>query len=116
MGVIMDLIHTFTDMKKLNKLQETVQEEMDKLDKDGKLPAELKEAATALKNTSSTTASKDGGNNVEATVEPLKNFVTVLEKYENLFPDNIKSIVDKFETVTKDLGGIADRMDHLGSK
>lgn len=106
MGMIMDVIHSLGDMKKLSKLQEAISTEIDALDKEGKLPAELKNAYEALKNTSS----KAGGS-VEDSVKPLKDFVAELEKYENLFPDTVKNIVAKFEEVTKDLENIAADVD-----
>lgn len=106
MGMIMDVIHSLGDMSKLGKLTNSIQTEMDALDKEGKLPAELKTAYEKLK--SGTSAA---GSNVEASVEPLKEFVTELEKYESLFPDSVKNIVAKFEEVTKDLEGIAEDID-----
>lgn len=110
MGMIMDLVHSLTDMKKLAKLQDTIEEELNKLDAEGKLPADLKAAFEKLKN------QKSEGGSTEDAVEPLKEFVTELEKHEDIFPDNIKAVVSKFESVTEDLEGIAERVDSLNKK
>lgn len=110
MGMIMDLIHSLTDMKKLSSLQETIEKEIESLDAEGKLPEELKKAYETLKN------AKSAGGSVEDSLEPLKNFVAELEKHEDLFPENIKSVVSKFESVTENLEGIAERVDELGKK
>lgn len=106
MGMIMDVIHSLGDMGKLGKLTNTIQEEIEKLDSEGKLPAELKTAFESLKNSKGS-----GDGSVESTLEPLKNFVAELEKYENLFPDTVKNIVAKFEEVTKDLENVAEDVD-----
>lgn len=112
MGMIMDVIHSLGDMGKLGKLTDAIQTEMDALDKEGKLPAELKNAYEGLKNT---TNNATGG--IEEAIKPLETFVSELEKYENIFPESVKSIVTKFEDVTKDLEGItADIEKKTGSK
>lgn len=92
-------------MKKLAGLQDAIEGEIKQLDADGKLPAELKTAFEALQN------AKSEGGNVEDALKPLQEFVAVLDKYENLFPENIKNIVSKFEGVEKDLEGIAANFD-----
>lgn len=103
MGMLMDVIKSFSDMKKLGKLVDVIDEEMKKLEADGKLPAELKTAFEAVKNVKG-----DGKSTTpDQAIKPLEDFAAQLEKYENLFPENIKSIVDKFESVTKDLEGVA---------
>lgn len=112
MGMIIDAIKSLSDMSKLSKLQSAIEEEINTLEKDGKLPAELKTAFEELKNSSN----NKGDGTVESTVEPLKKFAAELEKYENLFPDNIKNVVSKFEGVTEDLEGIAGRVDSLTKK
>lgn len=110
MGMILDVIKTFSDMHQLSKLTDAIEEEINKLEKEGKLPAELKEAFNALKN------STNNGGNVESAVEPLKKFASEMEKYESLFPDNVKSIVSKFETVTESLESVAKDIDTKTSK
>lgn len=112
MGMVIDAIKSLSDMHQLAKYQDAIQEEIEALDKDGKLPAELKTAFEELKNSSN----NKGDGSVESTVEPLKKFAAELEKYENLFPENIKNMVSKFENVTEDLEGIAGRVDSLTKK
>lgn len=112
MGMVVDVIKSLSDMHQLSKIQDAIEEEINELDKEGKLPAELKTAFEELKNSSK----EKGDGSTESAIEPLKKFVTELEKYENLFPDNIKKMVSKFENVTEDLEGIADRVDSLNKK
>lgn len=112
MGMIIDAIKSLSDMSKLSKIQDAIEEEINTLEKDGKLPAELKTAFEELK----AAGSNKGDGTVESTVEPLKKFAAELEKYENLFPENIKNMVSKFESVTEDLEGIAGRVDALNKK
>lgn len=112
MGMVIDAIKSLSDMHELAKLQDSIQAEIEALDKEGKLPEELKKAFDELKSSSNS----KGDGSVESTVEPLEKFATVLEKYENLFPDNIKKAVEKFENVTEDLEGIAGRVDKLTKK
>lgn len=110
MGMLMDMIKTFADMKKLSSLEDAIDGEIKQLEADGKLPDELKTAYEALKN-----AKSDGGS-VEDAMKPLQEFVTVLEKYEDMMPDNIKNIISKFEGVEKDLEGIAENIDSVTKK
>lgn len=107
MGMIMDMVKSLADMKKLAGLQDAIEQEMNTLDQEGKLPDELKNAFESLKNT------KSEGGSVEDSLKPLQEFITVLEKYEDMFPDNIKNVVSKFEGVEKDLEGIASHFDNL---
>lgn len=106
MGMIMDVVKSLSDMHALSKLTDAIEEEINKLDKEGKCPEELKTAFEALKNTKGAT-----GGSVESTVEPLKKFAAEMEKYESLFPDNVKSIVSKFESVTADIESVAKDVD-----
>lgn len=108
MGMIMDVIKSLSDMHQLSKLTDSIEEEINKLEKEGKLPAELKTAFEALKNGTSGSDS----NNIEAAVEPLKKFAEEMEKYENLFPDNVKSIVSKFESITSDIEGVSKDLEN----
>lgn len=110
MGMVFDLIHSLTDMKELSKYQDAIEKEITELEKSGKLPAELKTAYETLKNSKST------GGSTEDSMIPLQEFAKVLEKYEDLFPDSIKKIVGKFEGVTNDLEGIAERVDKMSKK
>lgn len=105
MGMIMDLVKSLADMKKLSSLTEAIEGEMNTLESEGKLPDELKNAFQALKD------AKSNGGNVEDSLKPLQDFVAMLEKYEDLFPENIKNIVAKVEGVEKDLEGIANNID-----
>lgn len=107
MGMLMDTVKTLVDMKKLSGLQEAIDGEIKQLEADGKLPDELKTAYEALKNTKS-----QAGGSVEDSLKPLQEFVALLDKYEDLFPENIKNIVSKFEGVEKDLEGIAKDFDN----
>lgn len=107
MGMIMDMIKTLADMKKLSGLTDAIEGEINTLESEGKLPDELKTAFEALKN------AKSSGGNVEDSLKPLQDFVAVLEKYEDMFPENIKNIVTKFEGVEKDLEGIAENIDSV---
>lgn len=107
MGLLIDAVKTFADMKKLSSLQEAIDGEIKQLEADGKLPDELKTAYEALKNTKS-----QAGGSVEDSLKPLQEFVALLDKYEDLFPENIKNIVSKFEGVEKDLEGIAKDFDN----
>lgn len=111
MGVFMDLIHEVSDMHKLSKMTDTIEGEINNLQAAGKLPDELKTAFENLKNTKTV----EGGT-AEDAVKPLQEFGTVLEKYENLFPENVQAIVTKFQEVTKDVEGIAGNFDNLGKK
>lgn len=111
MGMIMDVIKSFSDMKKLASLTDAIEGEINTLEKEGKLPAELKTAFQALKDSKGAS-----GGSVEDSLKPLETFVAELEKYENLFPENIKNIVDKFESITKDLEGVAGDIDKKTSK
>lgn len=106
MGMIMDMLRTLKDMKQLGKLEGAIEGEINTLEQEGKLPADLKQAFEDLKNV------KNDGGNVEAAMEPMKNFVAKLEQYEDLFPDNIKNVVSKFEGVADDLEEIAEDIDH----
>lgn len=105
MGMIMDMIHSLKDMKQLASLEGAIEGEINTLEQEGKLPDDLKSSFEALKN------AKNEGGNVESSLEPLKNFVAELEKHEDLFPDNIKNVVAKFENITQDLEGIAGDID-----
>lgn len=111
MGLLVDGIKTLVDMKKLSGLQEAIDGEIKQLEADGKLPEELKTAYEALKNTKS-----ENGGSVEDSLKPLQEFLAILEKYEDLFPENIKNIVSKMEGVEKDLEGIAGDFDNLNKK
>lgn len=102
MGKLLDMVKTLADMKKLAGLQDAIEGEIKQLDADGKLPAELKTAFEALQNGKS-----QAGGSVEDALKPLQEFVALLDKYEDLFPENIKNIITKFEGVEKDLEGIA---------
>lgn len=106
MGMLIDMVKSLADMKKLAGLQEAIEGEIKQLDSEGKLPAELKTAFEALQNTK-----QQSGGNVEDSLKPLQEFVAVLEKYEDLFPENIKNVISKFEGVEKDLEGIAGDID-----
>lgn len=108
MGALIDTVKTLVDMKKLAGLQDAIETEIKQLDADGKLPAELKTAFETLQN------NKSEGGSVDDALKPLQEFVAVLDKYEDLFPDNIKNIITKFEGVEKDLEGIAGDFDKLG--
>lgn len=110
MGMFMDAIKSLADMKELSKLTDTIEEQIKKLDSEGKLPEELKKAFETLKNT------KSSGGSVENSLKPLEQFASVMEKYENLFPDSIKSVVGKLDKVTDDLEGIATRVDKMSKK
>lgn len=112
MGVFVDAIKSLSDMKQLAKIQDDIEKEINALEKEGKLPAELKTAFEELKKA----GTNKGDGTVESTVEPLKKFAATLEKYEDLFPKNIQKDVSKFEGVTEDLEGIAGRMDALKKK
>lgn len=112
MGVFIDAIKSLSDMKQLANIQDNIEKEIKTLEKEGKLPDELKTAFEELKNA----GKNKGDGTVESTVEPLKKFASVLEKYEDLFPKDIKKDVSKFEGVTEDLEGIAGRMDKLNKK
>lgn len=111
MGLLMDTIKSFADMKKLSGLTDAIETEIKQLDSEGKLPDELKTAFETLQNNKGTS-----GGSVEDSLKPLQEFITVLEKYEDLFPENIKNIVSKIEGVEKDLEGIAGDFDNLNKK
>lgn len=110
MGAFMDLIHTFGDLHKLSKLQDSIEGEINNLQSAGTLPDELKTAFDKLKNDMNTTPSTSS---VEDAMKPLKEFGAVLEKYESVFPESAKAIVEKFESVTGDLEGIVERNEQL---
>lgn len=108
MGVFVDLFKSLKDMKSLGKLMEKIQPELDRLDAEGKLPAELKAAMDEVKNANSTKGASAG-----ETTGKLEHLVQQLEQHEDLFPESFKSIISKFESVSDDLEGIAKRVDNL---
>lgn len=111
MGIILDFFKSIKDMKKLSKLQETLEAEMNKLDAEGKLPQELKTAIKELEKP----ASSEDNKSVQSSVDKLEAFTALLEKHEDIFPESCKKIISEYEDVTKDMEGIAKEMDHLNS-
>ncbi|WNX83613.1 hypothetical protein RWV98_13540 [Agathobaculum sp. NTUH-O15-33] len=111
MGVFVDLFKSIKDMKALGKLMEKIQPELDRLEAEGKLPADLKTAMDAVKNADSTKGASAG-----ETAGKLEHLVQQLEQHEDLFPDSFKSLISKFESVSDDLEGIAKRVDGLNKK
>lgn len=106
MGMIMDAIKGLTDMKKLAKLQDTIEAELNELESQGKLPDDLKEAFEKIKN-----ATGASSGSVEDSLEPLKDFVDKLENHKDILPENIQNIVDKFAAVEEDLASISEKVD-----
>lgn len=104
MGLIMDTFKGLKDIKQAVPLQKAIDEEIEQLEKEGKLPDDLKAAYEAGKE-------HRDFDNVTDSLEPMKEFIAELEKYENLFPENFKNIIAKYESVEQDLEGVATDMD-----
>ena len=88
MGIILDFFKSIKDMKKLSKLQETLEAEMNKLDAEGKLPQELKTAIKELEKP----ASSEDNKSVQSSVDKLEAFTALLEKHEDIFPKAAKKL------------------------
>lgn len=96
MGLFGDLIGTLLDMKKLSKLTETLEPEIEALKSSGKCPDELSQAFDAIENFKGDGSAADAASRLEGLVQTL-------EQHSDLFSDALKNKLPELAGVVEDL-------------
>lgn len=99
MGIV-EVFKSFADMKKMGDFQKILTEACDQLDKEGKLPDDIKNFMTTMKNGS-------GDTNTNDQVAFLENGLKLFEQHNDLFDGKIEDIVKKYESTAQEVGSIA---------
>jgi|GEM_PF-1485941 hypothetical protein len=99
MGII-EVFKTFADMKKIGDFQKILTEACDALDKEGKLPADIKSFMDTMKN-------GNGDANSADNIAFIENGLKLFEQHSDLFDGKIEDIVKQYEVKAEELGKMA---------
>ena len=98
-----EIFKSFADMKKMGDFQKILTEACDALEKEGKLPDDIKSFMETMKNGS-------GNTDTNAQVDFLENGLKLFEQHSDLFDGKIEEIVKKYESTAEEVGKIASSL------
>ena len=103
MGIV-EVFKTFADMKKVSDFQKILTDACDQLEKEGKLPDDIKQFMETMKNGN---GSADSAENIAF----IENGLKLFEQHSDLFDGKIEETVKQYEAKAQELGQLAESLE-----